>query len=139
MTLEQELEAGLAQLGLELSAEQIDRLNQYLALLNKWNKTYNLTAVRETERMVAYHVLDSLSALPHIQGVRVLDVGSGGGMPGMLFAIARPDWQLTLIDANHKKTTFLQLVRHCQSLMVVSDDHRNNIALRHGIKTALTQ
>ena len=107
MTLEQELEAGLAQLGLELSAEQIDRLNQYLALLNKWNKTYNLTAVRETERMVAYHVLDSLSALPHIQGVRVLDVGSGGGMPGMLFAIARPDWQLTLIDANHKKTTFL--------------------------------
>jgi 16S rRNA (guanine527-N7)-methyltransferase len=108
MTLEQELEAGLAQLGLELSAEQIDRLNQYLALLNKWNKTYNLTAVRETERMVAYHVLDSLSALPHIQGVRVLDVGSGGGMPGMLFAIARPDWQLTLIDANHKKTTFLR-------------------------------
>ena len=108
MTLEQELEAGLVQLGLELSAEQIDRLNQYLALLNKWNKTYNLTAVRETERMVAYHVLDSLSALPHIQGVRVLDVGSGGGMPGMLFAIARPDWQLTLIDANHKKTTFLR-------------------------------
>lgn len=108
MTLEQELEAGLAQLGLELSAEQIDRLNQYLALLNKWNKTYNLTAVRETERMVAYHVLDSLSALPHIQGMRVLDVGSGGGMPGMLFAIARPDWQLTLIDANHKKTTFLR-------------------------------
>lgn len=108
MTLEQELEAGLAQLGLELSAEQIDRLNQYLALLNKWNKTYNLTAVRETERMVAYHVLDSLSALPHIQGARVLDVGSGGGMPGMLFAIARPDWQLTLIDANHKKTTFLR-------------------------------
>ena len=108
MTLEQELEAGLAQLGLELSAEQIDRLNQYLALLNKWNKTYNLTAVRETERMVAYHVLDSLSALPHIQGVRVLDVGSGGGLPGMLFAIARPDWQLTLIDANHKKTTFLR-------------------------------
>ena len=108
MTLEQELEAGLAQLGLELSAEQIDRLNQYLALFNKWNKTYNLTAVRETERMVAYHVLDSLSALPHIQGVRVLDVGSGGGMPGMLFAIARPDWQLTLIDANHKKTTFLR-------------------------------
>ena len=108
MMLEQALEAGLAQLGLELSAEQIDRLNQYLALLNKWNKTYNLTAVRETERMVAYHVLDSLSALPHIQGVRVLDVGSGGGMPGMLFAIARPDWQLTLIDANHKKTTFLR-------------------------------
>lgn len=108
MTLEQELEAGLAQLGLALSTGQIARLNQYLVLLNKWNKTYNLTAVRETERMVAYHVLDSLSALPHIQGSRVLDVGSGGGMPGMLFAIVRPDWQLTLIDANHKKTTFLR-------------------------------
>lgn len=108
MTLEQELEHGLAVLGLDFSATQVARLNQYLALLDKWNKTYNLTAVRETERMVAYHVLDSLSALPHIQGVRVLDVGSGGGMPGMLFAIARPDWQLTLIDANHKKTTFLR-------------------------------
>ena len=91
MTLEQELEHGLAVLGLDFSAEQVARLNQYLALLDKWNKTYNLTAVRETERMVAYHVLDSLSALPHVQGGRVLDVGSGGGMPGMLFAIARTD------------------------------------------------
>jgi len=108
MTLEQELEHGLAVLGLDFSAEQVARLNQYLALLDKWNKTYNLTAVRETERMVAYHVLDSLSALPHVRGGRVLDVGSGGGMPGMLFAIARPDWQLTLLDANHKKTTFLR-------------------------------
>ena len=108
MTLEQELEHGLAVLGLDFSAEQVARLNQYLALLDKWNKTYNLTAVRETERMVAYHVLDSLSALPHVQGGRFLDVGSGGGMPGMLFAIARPNWQLTLLDANHKKTTFLR-------------------------------
>ena len=135
MTLEQELEAGLAQLGLELSAEQIDRLNQYLALLNKWNKTYNLTAVRETERMVAYHVLDSLCALPHIQGVRVLDVGSGGGMPGMLFAIARPDWQLTLIDANHKKTTFLRqaaielLLKSTAIDLIMSDDGLQHWAL----------
>ena len=74
MTLEQELEAGLAQLGLELSAEQIDRLNQYLALLNKWNKTYNLTAVRETERMVAYHVLDIMQAVEEssVEGRHVL-------------------------------------------------------------------
>lgn len=103
-----ELQHGLTTLGLTASTEQIDQLLAYVELLDKWNRVYNLTAVRESERMLSYHVLDSLAALPHIMAQRVLDVGSGGGMPGILFAILRPDWQLTLLDANHKKTTFLK-------------------------------
>ena len=103
-----ELQHGLTTLGLTASLEQIDQLLAYVDLLDKWNRVYNLTAVRESERMLSYHVLDSLAALPHITARRVLDVGSGGGMPGILFAILRPDWQLTLLDANHKKTTFLK-------------------------------
>ena len=103
-----ELQHGLTTLGLTASLEQIDQLLTYVDLLDKWNRVYNLTAVRESERMLSYHVLDSLAALPHITARRVLDVGSGGGMPGILFAILRPDWQLTLLDANHKKTTFLK-------------------------------
>lgn len=107
-SLASELETGLQALQVSLSTAQIDLLQQYLSLLNKWNHTYNLTAVREAERMVAYHVLDSLAALPHVVGGRVLDVGSGGGMPGIPFAVAQPDWAITLLDANHKKTTFLR-------------------------------
>ena len=103
-----ELQHGLTTLGLTASLEQIDQLLAYVDLLDKWNRVYNLTAVRESERMLSYHVLDSLAALPQITARRVLDVGSGGGMPGILFAILRPDWQLTLLDANHKKTTFLK-------------------------------
>ncbi|MBM2885458.1 16S rRNA (guanine(527)-N(7))-methyltransferase RsmG [Chromobacterium phragmitis] len=106
-----ELKQGLAQLALELSEPQLDLLERYLALLVKWNQTYNLTAIRQEERMVSYHLLDSLSLVPHLQGgSRMLDVGSGGGMPGIPTAIARPDLQVVLLDSNHKKTTFLRQV-----------------------------
>ena len=108
MNLKEELKAGLAELGLALSAPQELLLVHYVELLDKWNRVYNLTAVRETGRMLSYHVLDSLAALPLVAGQRILDVGSGGGMPGIPFAISRPDWSLTLLDANHKKTTFLK-------------------------------
>lgn len=108
MTLKDELHRGVAALGLELTAAQELLLVHYVELLDKWNRTFNLTAVREIDRMVAYHLLDSLAALPHVSGSRFLDVGSGGGMPGIPFAIARPEWQVTLLDANHKKTTFLK-------------------------------
>jgi len=87
------------------------RLAQYLALLAKWNRTYNLTAIREPERMITHHVLDSLAVLPHLPeraGLRVLDVGSGGGVPGMPLAIARPDWRVVMLDSNHKKSAFVQ-------------------------------
>ncbi|AVY94026.1 MULTISPECIES: 16S rRNA (guanine(527)-N(7))-methyltransferase RsmG [Microvirgula] len=108
MSLKDELHLGADTLGLTLTAAQELLLVHYVELLDKWNKVYNLTAVRETERMVAYHVLDSLAALGSIRGSHILDVGSGGGMPGIPFAVCRPDWQLTLLDANHKKTTFLK-------------------------------
>lgn len=107
MTLQAQLAAGIAALGLALPADAEAKLLAYLALLDKWNRVYNLTAVRDTERMVSHHLLDSLAAVPFFQGARVLDVGSGGGLPGIPLAIARPDLQVTLIDSIAKKTAFL--------------------------------
>lgn len=108
--LEKLLAAGLAELALSMTAPQQEKLLAYVALLAKWNKVYSLTAIREPERMVPHHLLDSLAPLPAFKGdsLRILDVGSGFGTPGIPLAIARPDWQLTLLDSNHKKTTFLR-------------------------------
>lgn len=113
MTVEQQLMAGIAALDLALPASAEAKLLAYLALLDKWNRVYNLTAVREVERMVGHHLLDSLAAVPFFQGggsdlIRVLDVGSGGGLPGIPLAIARPELQVTLVDSIAKKTAFLQ-------------------------------
>jgi 16S rRNA (guanine527-N7)-methyltransferase len=107
MTVEQQLMAGIAALDLALPAGAEATLLAYLALLDKWNRVYNLTAVREVERMVGHHLLDSLAAVPFFQGETVLDVGSGGGLPGIPLAIARPELQVTLIDSVAKKTAFL--------------------------------
>jgi len=104
------LAAGVAALRIDLPADAQSRLLDYVELLAKWNRTYNLTAIREPARMITHHVLDALAILPHLPsraGLRVLDVGSGGGVPGMPLAIARPDLHVTLLDANSKKTTFL--------------------------------
>ncbi len=103
------LDAGLDLLGLPLDARQRDALAGYVALLAKWNRTYNLTAIREPSRMVTHHLLDSLAILPHLpdaEALRVLDVGSGGGVPGIPLAIARPGWSIDLVDPIHKKTAF---------------------------------
>ncbi len=105
-----DLRERLDALGLALDDRQRAQLAAYLALLAKWNKTYNLTAIRDPARMVTHHVLDALAVLPHLPAspaLRVLDVGSGGGIPGIPLAIARPDWHLTLVDPNHKKAAFL--------------------------------
>jgi 16S rRNA (guanine527-N7)-methyltransferase len=83
-------------------------LLDYLALIDKWNRVYNLTAVREPEKMLAHHVLDSLAVAPHLSGSTLLDVGSGAGLPGIPLAIARPQLAVTLLDANHKKAAFLK-------------------------------
>ncbi|KVW95501.1 16S rRNA (guanine(527)-N(7))-methyltransferase RsmG [Thiobacillus denitrificans] len=107
MTVEQQLTAGIAALGLTLPEGAKAKLLAYLALLGKWNRVHNLTAVRDAERMVSHHLLDSLAAVPFFQGETVLDVGSGGGLPGIPLAIARPDLQVTLIDSVAKKTAFL--------------------------------
>lgn len=83
----------------------------YLRLLEKWNRTHNLTAIRDPERMITHHLLDALAVLPHLpsrEGLRLIDIGSGGGVPGIPLAIVRPDWRLTLLDSNFKKTTFLR-------------------------------
>lgn len=101
------LAAGIAALELALPGDAFDKLIAYLVLLGKWNKVYNLTAVRDTERMVSHHLLDSLAAVPLFKTGRVLDVGSGGGLPGIPLAIARPDLHVTLIDTVAKKTAFL--------------------------------
>ncbi|MBT9567551.1 MAG: 16S rRNA (guanine(527)-N(7))-methyltransferase RsmG, partial [Thiobacillus sp.] len=107
MTIEHQLTAGIAALGLTLPDGAEAKLLAYLALLDKWNRVYNLTAVRAAERMVSHHLLDSLAAVSFFQGTTVLDVGSGGGLPGIPLAIARPELRVTLIDSIAKKTAFL--------------------------------
>jgi 16S rRNA (guanine527-N7)-methyltransferase len=105
-----DLREGLDALGLALDARQREQLEAYLALLAKWNKTYNLTAIRDPARMVTHHVLDALAVLPHLPdrpSLHVLDVGSGGGVPGIPLAIARPGWRVVMVDPNHKKCAFL--------------------------------
>lgn len=102
------LKRGLTAIEVRLDASAIDQLVDYLVLLEKWNKVYNLTAVRQLDKMVSHHLLDSLSVLPYLNGQRLLDVGSGAGLPGIPLAIARGDWQVTLLDSNHKKAAFLR-------------------------------
>jgi 16S rRNA (guanine527-N7)-methyltransferase len=103
-----ELRRGIAQLGIGLDEEKQRKLLDYLALLHKWNKVYNLTAIRDPQQMVSHHLLDSLAVLPHLWPGRWLDVGCGAGLPGVVLAIARPDWQFSLLDSNSKKTSFVQ-------------------------------
>ncbi|KIU53294.1 16S rRNA methyltransferase [Pseudomonas putida] len=109
----QKLSTGARQLGVELSEAQHAQLLAYLALLIKWNKAYNLTAVRNPDEMVSRHLLDSLSVMPfiHSDTERWLDVGSGGGMPGIPLAILHPHKQVTVLDSNGKKTRFLTQVK----------------------------
>ncbi len=102
-----EFERGLQALGLTLAPEVRQRLLDYVALIQKWNRVYNLTAIREPEKMLSHHLLDSLAVVPHIHAARVLDVGSGAGLPGIPLALARPQTQVTLLDSNHKKAAFL--------------------------------
>lgn len=108
MTLAQQLAQGVSELGLTLPAGAQERLLAYLALLQKWNRVYNLTAVRDTQRMVSQHLLDCLSVAPHVAAETLLDVGSGAGLPGIPLALALPDSRITLLDSNHKKAAFLR-------------------------------
>jgi 16S rRNA (guanine527-N7)-methyltransferase len=111
MTLGEALAAGLAALGLDLDDAARGKLLAYLDLLEKWNRTHNLTSIRDRSRMLSHHVLDSLAVLSHLPsrpGVRLIDVGSGGGLPGIPLAIARPDWRVALLDSNRKKAAFLR-------------------------------
>ena len=102
------LRRGLDELGLALPEGAQEKFLAYLELLAKWNKTYNLTAIREPDKMISHHLLDSLAVLPHLPAGLLADIGSGGGLPGIPLAIAQPMRRVTLNDANHKKAAFLQ-------------------------------
>ena len=110
------LQSGAAALGLSLSEAQLGQLMAYLALIQKWNRVYNLTAVRDPQEMLTHHLLDSLTAvaplLRHTGGraATVLDVGSGGGLPGVVLAVCRPELQVSCVDTMGKKAAFVQQV-----------------------------
>ena len=111
MSAEAILAAGLARLNLVLSAQTQQMLLDYVALMQKWNKVYNLTAVRGADNMLTHHLLDSLAVVPYVVDAKtILDAGSGAGLPGIPLAIAMPDAHVTLLDSNHKKTAFLNQV-----------------------------
>jgi 16S rRNA (guanine527-N7)-methyltransferase len=102
------LAAGLTDLGIALPDAAQRKLLAFRDLLLKWNKTYNLTALRDPEQVISHHLLDSLSILPYVGSGPLLDVGSGGGLPGIPLAIARPDLPVGMVDTVQKKATFLQ-------------------------------
>jgi 16S rRNA (guanine527-N7)-methyltransferase len=111
MTPRTALERGVEHLALTLSATAREQLLQYLALLEKWNRIYNLTAIRDPLGMVSHHLLDSLAVVPHLplaQATRVADAGTGAGLPGIPLAIVKPQWQIALVEANQKKAAFLR-------------------------------
>ena len=105
------LAQGIASMGLAISDDAQQKLLAYLALLQKWNKVYNLTAVRDPLEMVTLHLLDSLSVLPYVNSKNILDVGSGGGLPGIVLAICKPELQVTTIDTVQKKVIFMRQVK----------------------------
>ena len=105
------LAGGLRELDLSLPEEQVSALLAYRDLLVKWNRAFNLTAVRDPGEMIARHLLDSLAVLPHLEQGHTLDVGTGAGLPGIPLAIARPDQTFTLLDGNGKKARFVRQAR----------------------------
>jgi 16S rRNA (guanine527-N7)-methyltransferase len=102
---------GLQRMDLKLSDQVIDQLMTYLNLVEKWNRVYNLTAIRERDEMIKLHFLDSLSIFNHVHVKNILDVGSGAGFPGIVLAITKPELKITVMDSVNKKTTFMQQVK----------------------------
>ena len=131
------LSEGLQSLSLELTQAQQQALLDYIALLGKWNKVYNLTAVREPEQMLSQHVLDCLAVLPPLKQVSpealdLVDVGAGGGLPSVVFAIACPHWQITAVDTVAKKAAFIQTTAHSLRLVNLKAVHSRVEALTGG-------
>lgn len=109
--LQEKLETGLQEMALQITAEQQQKLLEYVALIYKWNQVHNLTAVREPLDMITLHILDSLSILPYVDCKHLLDVGAGAGLPSIPLAICLPDLQVTAIDAVQKKVSFMRQVK----------------------------
>ncbi|MEO7940440.1 MAG: 16S rRNA (guanine(527)-N(7))-methyltransferase RsmG [Burkholderiaceae bacterium] len=141
-SLATELREGAAALGLDLSHDQLQQLADYMALLQKWNRVYNLTAVREPAQMLRQHLLDSLAAVPPMQRMlrqraapaqaRLLDVGSGGGLPGVVLAITCPELQVTCVDAVAKKAAFIRQAAVALQLRNLTSLHARVEAINGG-------
>lgn len=119
----QQLLGGLQQMGLTVSEHQASQLIAYVQLFDKWNQAFNLSAIRDPRQMVDRHLLDSLSVAPYIEAERIVDVGTGGGLPGIPLAIFFPQKRFTLLDSNGKKTRFLFQVKTRLGLDNVSIEH----------------
>ena len=118
------LQAGIEQLEIEATEFQVDLLLAFVRLIDKWNKAYNLTAIRNRDEMLSLHILDSLAILPFIKGQKIIDVGTGAGLPGIPLAILMPSVLFTLLDSNSKKTRFVQ--------QAVLELHMENVEIVHG-------
>ncbi len=123
MSPAQRLDAHVAALGLDLSAEVRQKLLDYVALILKWNKVYNLTAIRDEAQAIDLHIADSLTLLPHITVDRLADIGAGAGLPGIVLAICRPDLQVELVDTVDKKCVFMRQAAGTLGLKNVSVHH----------------
>ena len=135
------LVSGLEALNLSIAEDKVGQLLGFIKLLEKWNKAYNLTAIRDREAMVRLHLLDSLAILPFIEGKRVIDIGTGAGLPGIPLAIYLPDIEFVLLDSNAKKTRFVQQAIIDLKLGNVSVCH-NRVEQYHpekGFDTAITR
>jgi 16S rRNA (guanine527-N7)-methyltransferase len=135
------LAEGLAALNLPATTVQLDQLLAFIALIEKWNKAYNLTAIRNRAEMVRLHLLDSLAITPYVTGKRIIDIGTGAGLPGIPLAIFLPNVQFTLLDSNAKKTRFVQQVILELKLSNVSVSHNRAEAFRpeQGFDVVLTR
>ena len=106
LLIKEKIDAGLREMDIAHEQQAVDRLHEYLQLLLEWNKTHNLTSVDDIEEMVSVHILDSASVLPYIKGSRLLDIGSGAGLPGMILAILAPTLSVTSVESRSKKAQF---------------------------------
>ena len=118
------LSEGLTELAIDVTPEKLEHLLSFIQLLEKWNKTYNLTAIRQRQQMIRLHLLDSLAVLPYITGKRIADIGTGAGLPGIPLALFLPDVEFVLLDSNIKKTRFVQ-----QAILELK---LKNVSVHHG-------
>lgn len=142
MTVTQALDQGLSRLNIAVAEGALEQLTAYIALLHRWNRVYNLTAVRRPDDMVARHILDSLSISPWLQGQRIVDVGSGAGLPGIPLAIVHPEMEFVLLDSNGKRVRFIRQavvelgLRQVSALHCRVQDYHPEVAFDHVLARA---